>query len=122
MTIDAQALAERYVALWNETDAAARRAAIEALWRPDGEHFVRTLAARGYAELDARVTGSHDKNVGVAGYRFRAVADAQALRDAVSFHWEMIRPQDDEVLATGLQFLVLDADGRIATDYQFIVS
>jgi len=122
MTIDAQQLAERYVALWNETDATARRAAIESLWRPDGEHFVRTLAARGYAELEQRVTGSHDKNVGLAAYRFRAVADAQSLRDVVTFHWEMIRPSNDEVLATGLQFLVLDADHRIATDYQFIVA
>jgi hypothetical protein len=28
----------------------------------------------------------------------------------------------DEVLATGLEFLIVDDDGRIVTDYQFVQS
>ena len=38
--------------VWNETDAAKRRTTISQLWTPEGEHFVRTLHAAGYAELE----------------------------------------------------------------------
>jgi hypothetical protein len=122
MKISAQQLAERYVAAWNEPDPAARRDAIAQLWLPDGVHYVTTREARGYAALEQRIVGSHDKNVRDAGFMFRAVKNAQALRDVVTFNWEMIRPPTGEVLAVGLEFLHVDADGRIVTDFQFIVS
>jgi hypothetical protein len=83
-------LADRYVALWNETDAGARRAAIATLWVPEGEHFVRTLQVKGYEALEQRVIGSHEKNVRYGGFRFRATGDAQLLQNAVMFHWEMV--------------------------------
>jgi len=122
MTIDAQQLADRYAAVWNEADPLARRAAIELLWRPDGEHFVATKKARGYAALEERVAGAYEKNVRTAGHAFRAVRNAQMLRDVVTFNWEMIEPSTLEVLAVGLEFLQIDADGRIVSDHQFIVS
>ena len=122
MTINAQQLAEHYVAVWNEPDPEARRDAIAQLWLPDGAHYVTTREARGYAALEQRIIGSHDKNVRDAGFMFRAVKNAQALRDMVTFNWEMIRPSSTDVLAVGLEFLQLDADGRIASDFQFIVA
>ena len=48
--------------------------------------------------------------------------EAQALHGVVTFNWEMIRPATGEVLAVGLEFLQIDADGRITSDFQFIVS
>ena len=122
MKINAQQLADRYVAVWNEANPAARRDAIAQLWLPDGVHYVTTREARGYAALEERITGSHIKNVRDAGHRFRAVKNAQALQDVVTFNWEMIRPATGEVLAVGLEFLQIDADGRIISDFQFIVS
>ena len=114
-------LAERYVALWNQTDAALRRAEIEQLWVPGGEHFVRTLQARGYEELERRVTGSHEKNVRDGGYLFRVAGAVQALQDTLMFHWDMVPAGTTRVAALGLQFLKLAPDGRIAVDYQFIL-
>ncbi len=114
-------LADRYVAVWNETDAAARRAAIASLWVPEGEHHVRTLQAKGYEALHQRVTGSHEKNVRDNGFRFIATGDAQPLHDAVMFHWQMVPAAGGPVAALGLEFLMLAEDGRIATDYQFIL-
>ena len=121
MTIDAQQLADRYAAVWNEADPIARPAEIERLWRPDGEHFVATKEARGHAALEERVTGAYDKNVRIAGHAFRAVRNARKLRDVVTFNWEMIEPATHKVLAVGLEFLQIDADGRIVSDHQFIV-
>lgn len=122
---DAQMLADRYTAAWNETDPARRRASITALWAPDGAHYVRSIEAHGHDALEQRIVGSHNNNVRDKGYRFRAVNNAQALSDVVTFNWEMVRPGGDpvdEVLATGLEFLRLDATGRIVTDYQFIIA
>jgi hypothetical protein len=118
----AQDLADRYAAVWNETDPERRRVSIAALWVPEGEHYVRSTEARGYEALEQRVAGSHDKNVRDKGHLFRAVGNAQWLRDVVSFNWQMIRPDDNAVLAVGLEFLHVDEAGRILKDYQFIVA
>lgn len=117
----AEELAERYVAAWNEPDPTARRTAIAGLWVPEGEHYVRTLQAKGYEALHQRVTGSHEKNVRDAGFRFVRAGDVQFLRDAVMFHWHMVPAAGGPVAALGLEFLVLAGDGRIAVDYQFIL-
>ena len=114
-------LAERYVALWNLPDAGARRDAIASLWVPQGEHYVRTLQAKGYEALEQRVAGSHEKNVRGNGFRFIATGDAQLLRDTVMFHWQMVPAAGGPVAALGLEFLLLAEDGRIAIDYQFIL-
>jgi len=116
-----QIVADHYVDLWNEPDGAKRRA-VERLWAPNGTHYVGMREARGYEALMQRVTGSHDKNVRDGGYRFRAVSDANELRDVVTFHWEMIEPGTGRVAATGLEVLLLDAAQKIRVDYQFIVS
>jgi cell division FtsZ-interacting protein ZapD len=121
LDIDFAELAERYVALWNLTDAGARRDAIASLWAPQGEHCVRTLRAKGYEALVQRVTSSHEKNVRDGGFLFRAAGDAQLLENTVMFHWEMVPAAGGNVAALGLEFLVLAEDGRIAADYQFIL-
>jgi hypothetical protein len=69
--IDAQHLAQFYVAVWNEPDPQARRKAIERLWRTDGHHFVNSMHVQGFDALEQRVRGSHEKNVRDAGNRFR---------------------------------------------------
>jgi hypothetical protein len=118
---DAQELADRYVAVWNETNGEARRRAIAELWVPDGIHYVDTREARGYDALEKRIVGSYEKNVRDRGNRFRA-KDARALRDAVTFFWEMVPAHSDSVLATGLEFLIVDSEGRIRADYQFVLN
>jgi len=118
--LDPQALADRYVAVWNEKDEKRRRDAIAALWMPDGQHFVAGREASGYEALEKRVRGSHEKNVRDDGNRFRVVPGARQLSDVVTFYWEMLPANDDRVLARGLEFLVVGDDGRIIVDYQFI--
>jgi hypothetical protein len=119
--IDPETLAERYVAVWNERDADRRRRTIADLWVPEGAHFVGTREARGYDALEQRITGSHEKNVAEVGNRFRTVPGAKALRDSVTLFWEMLAPDGKQVLATGLEFLLLDSSGQILTDYMFVL-
>jgi hypothetical protein len=117
--LDPQALADRYVAVWNERDEARRRDAIAGLWVPDGQHYVGEREARGHEALEKRIRGSHEKNVRDDGNRFRAMPGARRLRNVVTFYWEMLPANADNVLVRGLQFLILDEEGRILIDYQF---
>jgi hypothetical protein len=131
-------LSDRYVALWNEGDPDRRRAMVAELWAPDGEHVLvppqeaRDLAAgmkmasvfeaRGHRELEVRVTDAYERFVASGEYGFRRRDDAERLRDVVKFRWEMVSTQDGSVAGVGLEFLVIDAEGRIRSDYQFIES
>src|SRR4029453_14662799 len=83
-------LAERYVALWNESDPDRRRRMIAELWTEAGSHILQppqeireiaarpglgmtaTLEARGYAEIEARATTAYDEGVVPGGLSFRA--------------------------------------------------
>ena len=117
---DAQKMADRYVAVWNETDPDRRRLAIAELWGPSGRHYTATREVQGYAELEQRIIGSYERNVRDGSNRFRAVQDARALRDIVTFRWEMLRTGSEDVAASGQIVLIMDPDGRIRTDYQFV--
>lgn len=114
-----QGFADRYVAVWNETDAAGRRRQIAELWAPDGQHYVGARAVRGHEALEGRVRDSHEKNVRDGGNRFRAVQDARRLHDVVTFHWEMLRADSTTVEGRGLEFLIVDDEERIRIDYMF---
>jgi hypothetical protein len=58
--------------------------------------------------------------VAPGGLLFRARADAERLHDVVKFHWEAVDTATGEVGGAGLEFLVVDEDGRIRSDFQFI--
>jgi len=132
---DPTALVDGYVAIWNEADAARRHAAVAELWTEDAVHVFRPpqevidaaaaldvtalFQARGHGELEARVTRAYEQFVAPEQFSFRLRGGAARLGDVVKFNWEMVSP-DGEVVGVGLEFLVLDADGRIRLDYQFI--
>jgi hypothetical protein len=56
-----QALAERYVALWNLGDDEERRRTIRQLWADDGGHVSPNISVRGHEELEARVSRSQHR-------------------------------------------------------------
>ena len=134
---DPRDLASRYAAVWNEADGARRRAAVAELWSDDAVHMlqppeeVRDAAAaldvaslfvvRGHSELEARVARAYEEFVQKGEFSFRSRGNAARVGDAVKFNWEMVSA-DGEVVGVGLEFLILDADGRIKHDYQFIES
>jgi hypothetical protein len=136
---DTQHLAEKYLALWNEPDADRRRRMIAELWTQDGRHILQPpqdireiaarpgialtaiLEARGYEEIEARAASAYAHWVGSEGLSFRARDDAERLGDVAKFHWEAVA-KDGEVVAVGLIFLILAADGRIERDYTFVVA
>lgn len=113
-------LVERYVAVWNEADAAERRRMIAELWSEEGLHANRRTEWRGHAQMMDRVTGSYEKSIRDGGYRFETAGNAEGYRNVVRFNWYMRPASGGKVIAQGVELLVLDEGGRIAADYQFI--
>jgi hypothetical protein len=139
MTDTSRSTAENYVALWNEPDADRRRRMIAELWTADARHTLQPpqeireiaarpglaiaaiLEARGREEIEGRATSAYEHWVGSEGLSFRGRDDVDRLGDVVKFHWDALG-KDGEVVAVGLVFLVLAADGRIERDYTFVVA
>ena len=136
-TIDALELVRRYVAVWNEPDAELRRKAIHDLWAEDGVHILQPpreirqaaaglgfpstiLQACGHEALEVRVTRAYQEFVAPGEFTFQPRDNADRLGDIVKFNWEMVPTSGGGVAGVGLEILVLDKDGRIKTDYQFI--
>jgi hypothetical protein len=127
------------VALWNEPDPDRRRSAIAGLWTEDRVHILQPpdeirdaaarpgigltawLEARGHAALEARATSAHEEFIAAGEFSFRRRDNVARLGDVVKFNWEMVS-KSGEIAGVGLEFLVLDPDGRIRSDYQFIES
>jgi hypothetical protein len=114
--LDAQALADLYVAAWNEQDAAKRSSAIAALWAPDA---LGRTGTRRYAPLTRLTLAAPAKNAAHESIRFRAAPSARVRGDVVTFRWEMLLAESETVLASGLEFLIVDDDGRILVDHPF---
>jgi hypothetical protein len=130
-------LVERYVAMWNDPDPAVRSTTVRDLWATDGAQLLQppedmreeaarigfinpVLEARGHDALEARVTRAHEEFVRPGQFRFRLHGDAARLANVIKFRWEMVPIAGGPVAAVGLEFLILDAHGRIQSDYQFI--
>jgi hypothetical protein len=119
MMLDAQALADRYVAAWNEPEAAKRSSAIAALWAPDA---LGHNGPRGYAARRTLTLVQSGKSAGREGVRYRAAPTARLRGDVVTFRWEMLLADSETVLASGIEFLIVDDDGRILVDHPFAVA
>ncbi|RGA04072.1 hypothetical protein DI270_015245 [Microbispora triticiradicis] len=134
---DLKNLTDRYVAVWSEPDPERRRAAIRELWSPDAVHILQppqemrqaaeglgfdrlVLEARGYDALELRVTRAYEEFVAPGAFVFRSRGDAERLHDVVKFRWEMVARGGGDASGIGLEILMLGADGRIVSDYQFI--
>ena len=120
--LDAQAIADRYVAAWSEPDPTKRSSAIAALWAPDALRHGEAREPRGYGALGRLAHGLPEKSAGREAIRFRAAPSARQRRDVVTFRWEMLLTDSETVLASGLEFLIVDDDGRILADHPFAVA
>ena len=130
-------LAERYVALWNEADPARRRAIVRELWTEDGAQilhppqeireqaaaigfFASVLEARGHAALEQRVAIAYERFVAPGNAAFRPRGTPVQLGDVLRFEWEYAPLDARASSGGGTEFVLLTADGRIRSDYQFI--
>src|SRR3954462_3211020 len=115
---DVTTVVDAYIAMWNETDAEARRAIVARAFGDDGTYLDPLMAGGGQDGIDARVAGGRGR---APGGRFEVPA-AQAPspgaplglrpgpappRDRVRFAWRMVGPGGAGELARGVDFATL---------------
>jgi hypothetical protein len=109
----------QYVATWNEPDPDVRRKWISSIWSEHASLYNGIKEYHGHTGIEQAVKRSYDL-FGSRGFLFRPRAEPVSHHGAIRFAWEMITAADGEVDSLGTQFLILDDDGRIRLDYQFI--
>ncbi|HEY5398547.1 MAG TPA: nuclear transport factor 2 family protein [Trebonia sp.] len=116
----ASTITDRYVAVWNEHDAQARRAAIGNLWEPDGVEYVEGAQFRGHEELDDRIAHAYEAFVGSGKYNVTVADDVSRHDDIVTFSVQLSTPEGEVAWAARV-FLFLGETGRIREDCQLTV-
>ena len=110
-------LATRYIATWNETDPAARKAAVADLFTPDA-HYVDPLAdAGGHDALDATIAAVQGQ---FPGFRFRLAGPVDGHHDQARFTWELGPEGASPAPIAGFDVAVTDEEGRIRSVFGFL--
>ncbi|MGY2491423.1 nuclear transport factor 2 family protein [Cupriavidus sp. CP313] len=113
---DPAALADRYLAAWNETDAARRRELIALAWTESASYVDPLMRGDGHAGIDAMIAAVQTK---FPGFRFIRVSPVDAHGEHLRFTWEL-GPAGEPALVVGTDFATISADGRLARMTGFI--
>lgn len=112
---DPTTIAERYLAVWNETDAARRRALIADAWTEAGTYVDPLMRGEGHEQIDALVAAVHSR---FPGFRFELAGPADGYGDHVRFSWGL-GPEGGESLIKGTDFAILEGE-RLKTVHGFL--
>jgi len=105
----AEALVDRYIATWNETDPAKRRALIAATFTAAVSYRDPLASSDGFDQVDALIAGVQQR---FPAHRFRALGKIDSHGDRLRFQWALAEG-DAEALVIGTDVAVLAADNRM---------
>jgi hypothetical protein len=108
-------IAERYIAAFNETDAARRRELLEALFTNDSTYTDPQVDLRGRDEIDGFIAQTQGH---FPGFTFTLGGAVDAHHDQARFQWHA-GPAEEPDQFVGFDVIVAD-DGRIRSVYGFI--
>ena len=111
-----QEMVERYLAAWNETDAARRRKLVDELWAEDGSYTDPLADVRGRAEIDGLIGAVQQQ---FPGFVFTLGGTVDAHHDQARFTWHLGPADAAEPVVIGFDVAVLDGD-RIGSVYGFL--
>jgi hypothetical protein len=115
MATEVEQVIDQYIAAWNETDPATRRALIARTWTEDGCYLDPLMSGEGHDGIDAMVGAVQTQ---FPGHRFRRTGELDTHHDRVRFSWEL-GPEAGPPLAGGVDFGVV-SDGRLHTITGFL--
>ncbi|CCD89890.1 conserved protein of unknown function [Bradyrhizobium sp. ORS 285] len=105
---DIAAIADGYIALWNERDDVERRARLARQWTADASYVDPLMQGDGVDGIDALVSGVQQR---FPEFRFRQLGAADGHGNYVRFSWGL-GPDKADCPIQGTDFVEL-ADGRI---------
>lgn len=105
---DVAQLVDNYIAIWNETDAAARQALIARTWTEDGIYVDPILQSEGHAGIDAMTAGAQAQ---YPGLKFLRTGEVDAHHDVLRFSW-VVGPAGEPPIGGGIDVASV-VDGRL---------
>jgi len=102
-------LVDRYIAIWNESDAKKRQELIAQTWAEDAEYSDPALAGSGREGIDTMTAGFQ---ASYPGHRFERRGEIERVGAVYHFGWALHTPAG-EVLITGEDECVLAGNGLI---------
>ena len=110
------ALADRYLATWNEADGARRQALIAALWSPQGRYVDPLMSGEGHDGIARMIVAARAQ---FPGLRFVARGEPDGHGPFARFSWSL-GPAGGAPVAGGTDVARLDADGRVVEVVGFL--
>lgn len=111
-----QAIAERYIAAWNEADDARRRALLEEAWAPEARYADPLMQGEGRDGIAAMIGAAQAQFPG-HGFTLHGTPDGHGRH--VRFSWTLA-PRGGAPVGGGTDVVRLDAEGRIAEVVGFL--
>ncbi|WP_371785064.1 nuclear transport factor 2 family protein [Streptosporangium subroseum] len=113
---DTNDLVQRYLAAWNETDAAARQAVLAEVFAEDAMYTDPLVSVQGRDGLDAAIAAVQGQ---FGGLVFSLGGAVDAHHDIARFTWHL-GPEGAEPVAIGFDVATIGDDGRISRVLGFL--
>jgi hypothetical protein len=111
-------LVQRYLDNWNETEPAARRVAVAAVWADDARYVDPLVSVAGHDQISGVIGAFHEQ---MPGYVFRLLDDnVDSHHNIARFRWELVPAAGGEAVAIGFDVAVTGDDGRIENVLGFL--
>ena len=109
-------ITDRYLASWNEADAARRQALIAALWNPQGRYADPLMSGQGHDGIARMIEAARAQ---FPGLQFTPRGEADGHGAFARFSWSL-GPAGGAAVAGGTDVVRLDDQGRIAEVIGFL--
>ena len=113
---DAHTIADRYIALWNETDPEVRQRLLAQDWDGAASYVDPLMQGKGLAEIDRLIGGVQQR---FPNFRFSLIGKPDGHGDHVRFSWALGPGDFVDAPIEGTDFAVV-RDGRIVTVTGFL--
>ena len=110
------AIADRYLATWNEADTARRQALIAELWSPQGRYADPMMSGQGHAGIARMIEAARAQ---FPGLRFSARGEPDGHGPFARFSWTL-GPAGGAPVAGGTDVARLDEQGRVVEVIGFL--
>jgi hypothetical protein len=108
---------DRYISVWNEPDADARRHAIAELWAEGGTYTDPLAAAEGWRQIEDVISGARGQ---FPGHVFDLIGVVDAHHDIARFSWELVPEGGGESVVVGFDVAVVTDEGRLSNVLGFL--
>ncbi|MEN6541702.1 nuclear transport factor 2 family protein [Parvibaculum sp.] len=103
---EAAHVADRYIAVWNETDSARRMALLAEGWSDDATYVDPQVAGKGHNEIAALIGAVHER---FPTFRFALDGRPDGYAGNIRFSW-VFGPEAEPDMIKGTDFAVIEGD------------